>query len=109
MPYLCRDCGNKVKINLMTNTAHCYYCNKELTKKETISSWNLKARVNQLKAMHELMCNSNDEEIYYSWIVTGVPDEPSEEDFEYIAMDDDSYNECWDLFVKLVKYNGNRW
>ena len=67
-------------------------------------------RIRQLKAMHELMCCTNDEEIYYSsWITTGVPDCPMEEDFEWIAEDDQAYDECFDLFVKLIARKGNRW
>ena len=68
-----------------------------------------KARMTQLKAMHELMINANNENIYMSWIITGVPDEPNEGDFEYIAEDDKAYNECFDLFVKLIARQGNRW
>ena len=67
------------------------------------------ARITQLKAMHELMINANDENIYMAWITTGVPDEPMEEDFEWIAEDDQAYNECFDLFVRLVAKKGNRW
>ena len=44
-----------------------------------------------------------------SWIVAGVPDEPSEEDFNDIAMDEEMYNECFDEFIDLIKYEGNRW
>ena len=67
-----------------------------------------KARVAQLKAMHELMINANDESIYMTWIYV-MPDEPMEEDFEYIAEDDDAYNHCFDLFVQLIARKGNRW
>lgn len=66
-------------------------------------------RIMQLKAMHELMVNSNDEDIYMTWISLGVPDEPRESDFEFVAEDDASYHECFDLFVKLIVDEGNRW
>ena len=62
-----------------------------------------KVRIEQLKAMHSLMQNANDEEIYMTWITLGVPDEPHEDDFVYIAEDDDAYNECFDLFVRLIR------
>jgi DNA-directed RNA polymerase subunit RPC12/RpoP len=107
MSYLCRECANEVHIN-DNNTAYCTTCNKELTVKETISSWNLEARINQLSAMHTLMCNANDEYIYGTWIYV-MPDGATEEDFKDIALDDDMYNECFDLFVKLIKKEGNRW
>ena len=75
-----------------------------------VSNRKRETRIRQLKAMHELMCCTNDEEIYYSsWIVTGVPDCPLESDFESIAEDDDMYNDCVDLFVKLIARKGYRW
>ncbi len=107
MSYLCRECANEVQIN-EDNTAYCPACNKELTPKETISSWKLDARMDQLRAMHTLMCNANDEMIYMSWINL-MPDGATEDDFKYIALSDESYNECFNFFVKLIKKEGNRW
>lgn len=66
------------------------------------------ARIRQLKAMHELMMVANEEDIYFTWIYT-MPDEPSEEDFEDIADDDEMYNHCFDVFLRLIKYEGNRY
>lgn len=66
------------------------------------------SRIRQLKAMHDLMCEANDEEIYFAWIVT-MPDEPSEEDFIDIAMNDELYNECFNEFVRLIAKKGNRY
>lgn len=109
MSYLCRNCGNKINFRYEDKPVQCTGCLKEITRKDTIAEWTLEARVAQLKAMHELMLNVNDEEIYMTWIVTGVPDEPSDTDFEDIALDDEMYNECFDLFVDLIKYKGNRW
>lgn len=74
-----------------------------------MNKYTKEARIAQLKAMHELMINANDENIYMIWIMTGVPDEPMEEDFEYIAENDKAYNECFDLFVRLIAKEGNRW
>lgn len=68
-----------------------------------------RTRVEQLKAMHSLMQNANDEEIYMSWITLGVPDEPIEEEFESIAEDDEYYNDCFDLFTGLIADRGCRW
>lgn len=66
-------------------------------------------RIAQLKAMHELMTSANDEELYMTWITLGVPDCPSEDDFESIAEDDEMYNECFDLFAGLIANEGFRW
>ena len=108
MGYLCRECANPVEINRDTNMVYCANCKKELTPKETISSWNLGTRILQLEAMHTLMQNANDEGIYMSWIYT-MPDGATEEDFKDIALDDEMYNECFDVFVRLIKKEGNRW
>lgn len=109
MAYLCRTCGQPVKENHTTNTAYCANCKKELAPKETIASWTFDARVEQLKAMHTLMSNANDERIYCAWIVTGMPDGATKEDYEYIACDDELYTECFNLFARLIQYEGNRW
>ena len=108
MPRLCKTCTHPVDINPAANTAYCANCNKELTPKEVIGSWTFDIRVNQLKAMHSLMRNANDEGIYMSWIYL-MPDGVIEEDFRDIALSDESYNECFDLFVKLIQKEGNRW
>lgn len=108
MERLCRDCGNKINFEYKKDTAYCTGCEKEITYNDTIAPWTLEARMVQLKAMHELMRNANDENIYMSWIYL-MPDEPSEEDFKYIALDDDNYNECFDLFVRLIQHKGNRY
>ena len=107
---LCRNCGSQVtKVDNVNKTAYCPYCDREITFEETIEDYRFKVRVAQLKAMHELMRNANDEYIYGAWIVSGVPDEPFEEDFIDIALDDEMYNECFDLFVELIEDEGNRW
>lgn len=72
------------------------------------SKFSLSARMNQLKAMHELMLNANDEEIYMSWIYV-MPDCPTEDDFESIAEDDELYNQCFDTFVRLIAKKSNRY
>ena len=107
MKCICRHCGAEVEFDSEL-PIHCNECKRELQQKDLISTWNLKARVKQLAAMHELMCQANDEYIYMSWINL-MPDGATEEDFKYIALDDEQYNECFDFFVKLIKKEGNRW
>lgn len=63
----------------------------------------VKFRVAQLKAMHAFMLTANDEELYYKWITLAVPDEPTEEDFVDIAEDKDFYQECCDVFTRIVQ------
>lgn len=107
MKRICRYCGEIVYID-PDIPIHCYKCDRDLEPNELISSWSLKARIQQLKSMNELICQANDEGIYYSWIYL-MPDEATEEDFKEIALDDEQYNECFDLFVKLIAKKGNRW
>lgn len=73
-----------------------------------MNSNTIKFRVTQLKAMHELMLNANDERIYMSWIMGWIPDYPIEEDFIECAEDDKSYNETVNLFIKLISKKGYR-
>ena len=58
-------------------------------------------RIKQLKTMHQFMIDIGDEDIYADWILL-VPDEPNEEDFDFIAESDGFYDECVDLFTSLL-------
>lgn len=68
-----------------------------------------KMRIKQLRRMHELMVQTNDEDIYWTWSGFGVPDCPTYDDFESIAEDKENYNECFDVFVELIADKGNRY
>lgn len=107
----CKHCGSVVEVQYLDEerTIHiCPTCNRNLKHTEVITGYKRNARIKQLKAMHELMVQANDEGIYMSWIYT-MPDEPSEEDFADIAINDEMYNECFDAFVRLIAKKGNRW
>ena len=104
----CKECGHHIEFQYGEMTAYCPVCDGEITRKDTIDGYTRDARINQLKAMHKLMCNANDENIYMTWIYL-MPDCPSEDDFVDIAISDEQYNECFDLFVKLIAKTGNRY
>ena len=104
----CKECGHHIEFQYGEEFGYCPICDKKITRKETIAGYTLESRINQLKAMHDLMCEANDEYIYMTWINV-MPDCPSEEDIRYIALKDDDYNECFDLFVKLIAKSGNRY
>ena len=113
----CKFCGSEVKEitskddlsrYIQGRLFKCECIDRPLSYKEVIVGHTRDARIKQLKAMHALMCEANDESIYMSWIYT-MPDCPSEDDFLYIAMDDKNYNECFDKFVRLIAKNGNRY
>ena len=105
----CPHCGSHVETEYGVTQYTCADCKTEMQFKDLVPGWTLDARYSQLKAMHDLMCEANDESIYMTWITIGVPDCPSEKDFIEIALDSKAYNECFDLFVKLIKKDGNRW
>ena len=63
----------------------------------------IKDRIEIAKAMNKYIINLGDEEIWESWITLGIPDCPSEEDYEFIASDDDEWTDLCKLFGILVK------
>ena len=72
-----------------------------------MSKITLESRIAALKLCHEEIINLGDEEAYEWWIVMGVPDEPSEDDFEYIARNDEEYEDTLKLYKKIMyEYGG---
>lgn len=69
-----------------------------MTNKSTI-----KLRIEQLTAMDDFMNSINDEDLIESWLSDGVPDEANEDDYEFIASDDELYNDCVRLFKKTTQ------
>lgn len=63
------------------------------------------ANIRLLKAMHEVVISMNDENAYERWILV-VPDEPTEDDFEYMANDDELMDDACRLFRSIVKTHG---
>lgn len=59
-------------------------------------------RMVALRVMHKIMSNMNDEDCYDEWIKE-MPDEPSEDDFESIASNDESYVSVEKEFFRLCK------
>lgn len=108
MARYCKECGHHIEFQYGEVKGYCPICDKEIERKETIAGHTLDARMSQLKAMHDLMCEANDEYIYMAWINL-MPDCPSMEDIKDIALSDELYNECFDLFIKLIAKSGNRY
>ena len=63
----------------------------------------IERKIELLKDMHNYIIEMGDEDIYYIWIRDGVPDEPDDEIFEFIASDDNEWREVCELFGKLVE------
>lgn len=104
----CKHCGTQLEFDYGITQTYCPGCDTSVQRVDTIAGHTRDARIAQLKAMHTLMLEANDESIYMSWIYL-MPDCPSEEDFESVAIDDEQYNECFDKFVKLIAKAGNRY
>ena len=62
----------------------------------------IQLRANQLKAMDEFVHSINNEELMEDWLSCGVPDEASEEDYPYIAGDEDLYRTCVRIFKRIA-------
>ena len=56
-------------------------------------------RIGWIKSMYDVIIDDGDERIYMRWIMI-VPDEPQEDDFEFIADDEELWDDCWNFFKK---------
>lgn len=65
-----------------------------------------KTRVEILKGMNTYMLQLGNETLLGAWFLTGIPDCPDEEDFEFFATDDDEWNYIVRLFGRLTIERG---
>lgn len=65
----------------------------------------VQARIKMLKEMTEYIIRMGDEEIWatWVWIMGGIPDTLSKEDYEFIAENDDKWEYTCALFGKLTE------
>lgn len=63
----------------------------------------IKTKMNLLQQMHNFILNIGDEEIYEEWVTSCVPDEPSEDDYEFIASNEILWNEITEKFIQIIK------
>lgn len=63
----------------------------------------LEDRIKALKAMNEIIFATGDEDWFEPWLMCGIPDGATEEDYEDIASDDENYHEVEDEFIRLMK------
>jgi len=59
------------------------------------------SNVAEVKLMHGVMQSMNNEDAYFSWIVTGVPDGATKDDYIDIALDEEEFEHCKQLFDSL--------
>lgn len=60
-------------------------------------------RIKLLKEMNQYIIDLGDEEVYDTWFSLGVPDEPTEDDYECIAEDVEQWAYICHLFGQLIK------
>ena len=60
-------------------------------------------RIQLLKQMNQYIIDLGDEVVYDGWFSLGVPDEPTEEDYESIAEEREIWVYVCKLFGQLIK------
>ena len=63
----------------------------------------IERKIELLKDMHNYILDMGDDFVYDIWIRDGVPDEPDDEIFEFIASNDNDWCEVCELFGNLIK------
>lgn len=63
-------------------------------------------RVKLLHNMNDYILQLGDETLIGAWFITGIPDCPDEEDFEFFATDDDEWVYICRLFGRLTINRG---
>ena len=61
-------------------------------------------RIQLLKQMNQYIIDLGDEVVYDGWFSLGVPDEPTEEDYEFIAEDTEHWAFVCNIFGQLIKH-----
>lgn len=56
-------------------------------------------RILWIKSMNTVILDDGDEALWWGWISI-VPDEPQEDDFEFIADTEELWDDCWNFFKR---------
>lgn len=59
--------------------------------------------------MNTYIIEMGDESVWMTWITGGIPDAPDEEDFIFVAENDDQWNDLCELFGKLTEERENEY
>ena len=59
-------------------------------------------RIQLLKGMNQYIINLGDEEVYDPWFSCGVPDEATDDDYEFIADNIEEWVYVCQLFGRLI-------
>ncbi len=63
-------------------------------------------RLKLLHGMNDYILQLGDETLWGAWFLTGIPNCPTEEDFEFFALDDDEWVYICRLFARLTIERG---
>lgn len=66
-------------------------------------------RIELLKGMNQYIIDLGDEELYAEWFSLGVPDEATEDDYEFIANEIEEWVYICQLFGRLIRDYDNTW
>lgn len=73
------------------------------TESEVIKMGTKEQRIELLKGMNQYIIDFGDEEIYEIWFSRGIPDCPTDSDYEFIADDRVEWVRICQLFGQLIK------
>jgi len=59
-------------------------------------------RIELLKGMNQYIIDLGDEEVYDTWFAVGVPDEATDDDYDFIAGDLEEWIDICKLFGRLI-------
>ena len=71
----------------------------------------MEQRIGVLKSMDNIIRHINDETYMNTWLMLGVPDCASDNDYEFIASHDNEYNDITKLFFEIcsMAYKDNNY
>ena len=94
-----------VIIYLHFNSDDLYQKGIDTMKFKTVADY----RAEQLKLMDQLIRCAADENVIDAWLMVGIPDGSTDEDFMSYGEDEDDYNEFVDTFIRMIQKPGYRY
>ena len=62
----------------------------------------MKSRIRMLNGMDEIVRSAENEDLLEPWLMGGVPDAATEDDYESMAEDDEDFAHAVNLFLRLI-------
>ena len=61
-------------------------------------------KIQLVECMNELVLAIGDEDIIDGWLMNGVPDQATQEDYKFISENEECFKDTVELFIKYSKY-----